>query len=235
MPDDLAKQHGTEVAGIIAGSIENTIGTIGAAPDATITAAYLHFGSNVDMSELVNVLSQQSHFAVANNSWGFTSAFADNFQDGLFRGNWGTARECRDQRARRPRHGYRHGGRQRQAEYRRREPRRRRQLSQSVELAIRDRRRRPQCARRRGLLLEPRHQCPDLGAGRRTCDHQRQCNRLGELDLCLGHLLRSADGVERDRADARGQSRSRLSRHSADPGDHREAFKRRWRRGERRR
>ena len=45
MPDDLAKQHGTEVAGIIAGSIDNTIGTIGAAPDATITASYIRYGS----------------------------------------------------------------------------------------------------------------------------------------------------------------------------------------------
>src|SRR3954463_16227187 len=31
MPDDLGQQHGTEVAGIIAGSIHNTIGTFGAA------------------------------------------------------------------------------------------------------------------------------------------------------------------------------------------------------------
>ena len=45
MPDDLGHQHGTEVAGIIAGSIHNTIGTIGAAPDATITASYLRYGS----------------------------------------------------------------------------------------------------------------------------------------------------------------------------------------------
>ena len=84
MPDDLGKQHGTEVAGVIAGSIENTIGTIGGAPDATITAAYMRFGSSVDMGELASILSQQSRFDVANNSWGFTSAFADNFRDDLF-------------------------------------------------------------------------------------------------------------------------------------------------------
>ena len=58
MPDDLARQHGTEVAGVIAGSMDNTIGTIGAAPDATITASYLRFGSSVNMAELVDVLSQ---------------------------------------------------------------------------------------------------------------------------------------------------------------------------------
>ena len=86
MPDDLGQQHGTEVAGIIAGSIHNTIGTIGAAPDATITASYLRYGPDVTMTELVDVLSQQSGFDVANNSWGFTSAFADNFHDGYFSG-----------------------------------------------------------------------------------------------------------------------------------------------------
>ena len=86
MPDDLTKQHGTEVAGIIVGSADNTIGTIGAAPDATITASYLRYGSEVDMAELVDVLSQQSHYDVANNSWGFTSAFSDNFHEDYFSG-----------------------------------------------------------------------------------------------------------------------------------------------------
>ena len=122
------------------------------------------YGSDVDMTELVNVLSQQSDFAVANNSWGFTSAFADNFQEDYFAG---IAEQLEDA-ATNGRDGLGTAivmaGRQRQVEYRRREPRRRRQLPQSVELAIRDRRRRPQCAGRRGILLEPRHQCPDLGA-----------------------------------------------------------------------
>ena len=39
--------------------MDNTIGTIGAAPDATITASYLRYGSEVDMTELVDVLSQR--------------------------------------------------------------------------------------------------------------------------------------------------------------------------------
>jgi len=81
LPDSPGEQHGTKVAGIIAGSMDNTIGGVGAAPDATITASYLRFGSSMDVSELVQVLSQQARFDVANNSWGFTSAFADNFHE----------------------------------------------------------------------------------------------------------------------------------------------------------
>lgn len=86
MPDDPNQQHGTEVAGIVAGSIDNTIGTIGAASGATITASYIRYGSNVDMGELANVLSQVSQFDVANNSWGFTQGFTDNFHEEHFSG-----------------------------------------------------------------------------------------------------------------------------------------------------
>ena len=86
MPDNLRSQHGTEVAGVIAGSIQNTIGTIGGAPDATITASYLRYDASVSMTELANVMAQESRFDVANNSWGFTAAFADNFHDSAFTG-----------------------------------------------------------------------------------------------------------------------------------------------------
>lgn len=78
-PDDATQLHGTEVAGVIAGSILNTIGSIGAAPEATITASYLRYGDNVDLGELAQVLARQAGYDVANNSWGFTTAFADNF------------------------------------------------------------------------------------------------------------------------------------------------------------
>jgi Ca2+-binding RTX toxin-like protein/subtilisin family serine protease len=84
MPDDQSQQHGTKVAGVIVGSHDNTIGTIGAAPDATITASYLRFGAGVDMPELVSVLAQASRYDVANNSWGFTQAFSDNFHSTTF-------------------------------------------------------------------------------------------------------------------------------------------------------
>ena len=45
-PDDASKQHGTEVAGIVGGSAYNSVGTVGAAPDAAITASYLRYGSH---------------------------------------------------------------------------------------------------------------------------------------------------------------------------------------------
>ncbi|MCB9993621.1 MAG: S8 family serine peptidase [Hyphomicrobiaceae bacterium] len=84
MPDDLAQQHGTEVAGIIAGSIYNSIGTFGAAPDATISASYLRYGSTVNMSDIVADVAHQTQYDVSNNSWGFTTAFADNFNTAGF-------------------------------------------------------------------------------------------------------------------------------------------------------
>ena len=82
-PDSLSEAHGTEVAGIIAGSAANDFGTIGAAPGATITASYLRYGQ-VTADYLVDILSHQSAYDVSNNSWGFTSAFADNGNDSYF-------------------------------------------------------------------------------------------------------------------------------------------------------
>ncbi len=82
-PDSLYEAHGTEVAGIIAGSAANDFGTIGASPDATITASYLRFGQ-VAIDTLVDILSHQAAYDVSNNSWGFTSAFADNADEAYF-------------------------------------------------------------------------------------------------------------------------------------------------------
>jgi hypothetical protein len=42
--DKTTDTHGTQVAGLIAGDVSSAIGTIGAAPDATITASYLRYG-----------------------------------------------------------------------------------------------------------------------------------------------------------------------------------------------
>jgi Ca2+-binding RTX toxin-like protein/subtilisin family serine protease len=85
-PDDQQRQHGTKVAGVIVGSHDNDIGTIGAAPDATITASYMRFGTAVDMAEIEQILAQMTGYDVANNSWGFTRAFSDNFREGYFAG-----------------------------------------------------------------------------------------------------------------------------------------------------
>ncbi len=78
-PDTDIETHGTEVAGVIAGAGGNSIGTIGAAPDATITASYLRYGSGFDIDDLAQIMAHQAAYDVSNNSWGFTTAFADNF------------------------------------------------------------------------------------------------------------------------------------------------------------
>jgi subtilisin family serine protease len=82
-PDSAAEDHGTEVAGVIAGSAANEFGTIGAAPDATITASYLRFGQ-VSVDYLADILAHQANYDVSNNSWGFTAAFADNGDTAYF-------------------------------------------------------------------------------------------------------------------------------------------------------
>lgn len=82
-PDGQYETHGTEVAGIIAGSAANDFGTIGAAPGATITGSYLRYGQ-VTADYLIDILSHQSAYDVSNNSWGFTSAFADNGSEAYF-------------------------------------------------------------------------------------------------------------------------------------------------------
>jgi Ca2+-binding RTX toxin-like protein/subtilisin family serine protease len=82
-PDTAGETHGTEVAGVIVGSGANDFGSIGAAPDATIAASYLRYGQ-VSIDGLVAILSHQSNFDISNNSWGFTSAFADNANADFF-------------------------------------------------------------------------------------------------------------------------------------------------------
>ena len=84
MPDTSAQHHGTEVAGLIAGNIDNGIGTVGAAQGATITGTYLRFGGLFDLSELDEIIEHQKNYDVSNNSWGFTTSFSDNFKTGQF-------------------------------------------------------------------------------------------------------------------------------------------------------
>ncbi|MEO7221374.1 MAG: S8 family serine peptidase, partial [Devosia sp.] len=83
-PDSSSEVHGTEVAGVIAGSAANDFGTIGAAPEATITASYLRYGNAFSLDEIGAIFAHQSAYDVSNNSWGFTAAFADNFSHAYF-------------------------------------------------------------------------------------------------------------------------------------------------------
>jgi Ca2+-binding RTX toxin-like protein/subtilisin-like proprotein convertase family protein len=84
MPDTAAQHHGTEVASLIAGNINNTLGAVGAAQGATITGSYMRFGVLYDQNELDDLVAHQRNYDVSNNSWGFTAAFADNFQTSPF-------------------------------------------------------------------------------------------------------------------------------------------------------
>lgn len=79
LPDTADELHGTQVAGVIAGSAANSFGTIGAAPDATLSALYIRYGSGFSMADIDAVFTHIAGFDVANNSWGFVGAFSDNF------------------------------------------------------------------------------------------------------------------------------------------------------------
>lgn len=83
-PDAAGVQHGTQVAGVIVGLFGNGIAADGGAFGAKMSASHITYGESVDLSELGALLAYQSSFDVSNNSWGFTQAFADNFQNGGF-------------------------------------------------------------------------------------------------------------------------------------------------------
>jgi subtilisin-like proprotein convertase family protein len=78
-PGELTDSHGTQVAGLITGRADNGIAGIGAAPDATVTATYITFGTALDPGHVAGLLAGQAAFDVSNNSWGFLRAFDDNF------------------------------------------------------------------------------------------------------------------------------------------------------------
>ena len=74
--------HGTSVAGMITGSIDGS-GSVGVAPESQITGFRVGFGSGgggqilAQMNNLVSV-------DVANNSWGYTGFFYDDFESAAF-------------------------------------------------------------------------------------------------------------------------------------------------------
>lgn len=72
--------HGTRVAGLVSGRIDNEIGGMGVAPAAVIESTQIPFSSNVNLAGVAAALAGQAGFDVSNNSWGFTRAFADNFR-----------------------------------------------------------------------------------------------------------------------------------------------------------
>jgi Ca2+-binding RTX toxin-like protein len=86
IPDTADELHGTQVAGVIVGSAANSFGTIGAAPDAMLSALYIRYGSGLGLADVDAIFTQIAGFDIANNSWGFVTAFSDNFSSSYMDG-----------------------------------------------------------------------------------------------------------------------------------------------------
>lgn len=76
--------HGTSVAGLIAAEAGNGLGGVGVAPDATIVG-FRALGSGTTFADLVSAMRQQVDVDVSNNSWSYTTLFADNLENPGFR------------------------------------------------------------------------------------------------------------------------------------------------------
>lgn len=74
----LGNNHGTAVAGLI-GAANNTVGGVGVAFDAELIAARIGFGGAYQLNDFENAFFAMRDVDVANNSWGYSQAFSDNF------------------------------------------------------------------------------------------------------------------------------------------------------------
>lgn len=70
--------HGTAVAGVIAAD-DNGLGVVGVAPDAQVAGLQIGFGANGTIGQIDEAFARSIQFDIVNNSWGFVSSFADNF------------------------------------------------------------------------------------------------------------------------------------------------------------
>jgi subtilisin family serine protease len=81
-PDSPSATHGTWVAGVVGATANNGYGTVGVAPDATLAGFYTRFGTGgSSRAEVADLLGHQVNVDVSNNSWGYATAFSDNFQN----------------------------------------------------------------------------------------------------------------------------------------------------------
>jgi len=76
--------HGTRVAGLIAGRLDNAIGGLGAATGAEVHATTLDFSVSLSAATVAAALGQQAGLDVSNNSWGWSRAMGDNFHLSAF-------------------------------------------------------------------------------------------------------------------------------------------------------
>jgi subtilisin-like proprotein convertase family protein len=81
-PDSVAAAHGTWVAGVVGAAANNGYGTVGVASGATLAGFYARFGTGgSSRAEIADLLAHQVNVDVSNNSWGYGTAFSDNFQN----------------------------------------------------------------------------------------------------------------------------------------------------------
>jgi Ca2+-binding RTX toxin-like protein len=84
-PDNASHTHGTWVSGVIGANGENDVGTVGVAPEAVLVGYYMRFGfGGSSLAETSNLLARQIDVDISNSSWGYTTAFVDNFLDPIF-------------------------------------------------------------------------------------------------------------------------------------------------------
>lgn len=80
-PDDSTDIHGTWVAGVV-GAADDNGGTVGVAPGSTLVGFYARYGAGgSSRAEMSDLLARQVNVDISNNSWGYTTEFADNFLD----------------------------------------------------------------------------------------------------------------------------------------------------------
>jgi subtilisin-like proprotein convertase family protein len=76
-------RHGTAVMGVI-GADQNGLDVVGVAHDASLAGLRIGFGSAGNTFQYASALRDAARFDVANNSWGYSSHFADNFNSWAF-------------------------------------------------------------------------------------------------------------------------------------------------------
>ncbi|WP_374440471.1 S8 family serine peptidase [Stella sp.] len=77
--------HGTAVAGTAAATMNN-IGGAGIAWEADIVGLRIGYGSNGNVTQIVNAFDRLTGVDVANNSWGYGGYFSDDFASATFQG-----------------------------------------------------------------------------------------------------------------------------------------------------
>ena len=78
-PANLPHLHGTAVAGIISAEGDNLVGTVGIASGATLVGYGIDYNKSTAVSDILAALDRSAELDVVNNSWSFSSNFADDF------------------------------------------------------------------------------------------------------------------------------------------------------------